>query len=162
MTTINEVDSLVRSFARLLTLCWVEVATEAKQSSTGSYLQDWLQANWEMFVEAALPPGTFLEPYGEGADCNDQSSRVYRPEALPSHAIVCHPRSTKTEVIDQLAGTAVSVDPAGLPLEEFVTMAGTWYERCPPFDCVLVEDALGPRVFRIEDVEFALGAASRG
>lgn len=162
MTTVQDVNGLVRGFARLLSVCWIEVTTTAKTSSTGSYLQDWLQANWEMFVEAALPPGTFLEPYGEGADCNEQSSRVYRPEALPSHVIVCRPRSTKTEIVDLLAGTAVPVDSAGLPLEEFVTMAGTWYERCPPFDCVLVEDAVGPRVFRIEDVEFALGPASRG
>lgn len=55
-------------------------------------LDDWLQANWEIIVEAPL--NVFLEPYGDGADCNGASSRVWEPAKLPTHKLMC--RSSHT------------------------------------------------------------------
>lgn len=140
-------DALVRGFARLLTAAWHEVQAFAPPRS--SYVIDWLQSQWEMFVEGALPPGTFLEIYGEGADCNGRSSRVYRPDAIPTHRVVCSPRGASA--IDRISGRAMADT---WPLNELVTIDGTWYASRPPFDCVLVES--GPYVFHLDDVVFSL------
>ena len=137
-------DALVRAFARLLAAAWPEVQALAPRA-----VADWLQSQWEMFVEGALPPGTILESYGEGADCNARSSRVYRPDAISTHRMVCSPRGAT--VIDRLSGRAM----AGMwPLDELVTLDGAWYASRPPFDCVLVES--GPYVFHLDDVVFSL------
>jgi hypothetical protein len=153
---MSSIDKLVRSYARLLRAAWDEVVEEAKQSATGSYMQDWQQANWEMFVEAALPVGTFLEVYGDGADCNGASSRVYMPSARATHVVVCVPPVGGGEVKELISATPVSIAAGGVRLQELVTISGTWYEARPPFDCVLVESGMGPMVFSLDDVIFDL------
>lgn len=160
--TTNHVDDLVRGFARLLANAWPEVLAASRLTKAGSFVQDWLQANWEAVVEAGIGPGVFLEVYGEGADCNDRSSRVYRPEATPTHAVVCLSRPGEEGVIDRLSGRLIAVSSDGLPVEELVTLEGSWYTARPPFDCVLVERDGNSYVFRINEVAFSLGHASRG
>jgi hypothetical protein len=149
-------DERVRGFAMFLQAAWPIASKISGGAENESLLQDWSQANWEMIVEAALPPGTFLEVYGEGADCNGASSRVYRPDAVATHVVVCRPRPGAVSMPDQLNLRDVPGGDEMLVLEEFVTMAGSWYERRPPFDCVLVEKAGCACVFKLDDVQFAL------
>ena len=55
------------------------------------YLQeDQQQANWELIVEGAVyGQGVVLEPYGNSAGCNDESSRVLYPLKHPIHQLIC-------------------------------------------------------------------------
>lgn len=66
----------------------IEVVSEAVSDEI---LNDWMQANWELLVESRVcQPGLeFLTVYGDGADCNDGSSRVWFPEALATHGVKC-------------------------------------------------------------------------
>lgn len=162
MTTLEPVDALVRGFARFLAAAWTEVIVASAFSRTGSFLRDWLQANWEMIVEGGLSPGVFLEVYGDGADCNERSSRVYRPDVMATHAVVCRPRDGKPSITDILGGERIEFGTAGLPVEELVSVEGTWYATLPPFDCVLVEQNAKSHVFRIDEVIFTLAPATRG
>jgi hypothetical protein len=54
-------------------------------------INDFYQANWEILVESVIcsPGKEFLEIYGEGADCNSDSSRVSFPQKVATHQIVC-------------------------------------------------------------------------
>lgn len=60
---------------------------------------DWLQSNWEIIVEYYLIKTTgnlvILEPYGNGADCNAHSSRVWMPSYVATHRIICKKRGTE-------------------------------------------------------------------
>lgn len=159
MIDAEPIDNLVRTFARLLSAVWTDISAISQKSGTGSYLQDWLQANWEMIVEAGLLPGTFLEVYGEGADCNNGSSRVYRPDALATHAVYCVANSS---VIELLTGREVHLGGGGRPLEELVAVEGTWYARKSPFNCALIEFGGEPCVLELDRVTFCLGPAIRG
>jgi hypothetical protein len=162
MNTNLDIDTLVRGFARLLSKSWSEVQAVAPMVDTGSYVQDWVQANWEMFVEGALPPGDILlEIYGEGADCNTRSSRVYMPEAMATHAVMCVPQAGDAVVLDLLGNEPFRFGVHGLPLEELVSMEGNWYAAKPPFDCVLVVDGGQERVFRSDTVMFRLAEIGR-
>jgi hypothetical protein len=52
---------------------------------------DFFQANWEILVESIIcfPGKEFLEVYGEGADCNADSSKVSFPDRMVTHYISC-------------------------------------------------------------------------
>jgi hypothetical protein len=160
MSASDHVDILMRRFARLLASAWDEVLAASLLSNTGSFLEDWLQANWEMFVEGGLAPTIFLEVYGEGADCNGESSRVYRPDVTATHVVVCLPKPGATTISDILTNEEIVVAKAGLPIEELVSMEGTWYARKPPFDCILVEQGDKTYLFNIDDLVFSLSLAS--
>lgn len=123
-----------------------------------SVLFDWTQANWEMIVEAALSRdgSIILDVYGDGADCNDGSSRVWQPSKLPTHSVACVPRNSLAK--DQLTGRTVRFPTGGLALSEFVTMddESGWYHAGPPFDCVLF-DLDGERVvIEVSHLSFTL------
>lgn len=153
----DELDGLVRGFARLLSSSWAEVQAAARLSHTGSYVRDWMQANWEMLVEGVLPPDeVFLEVYGEGADCNTRSSRVYRPDVLPTHTIACVARADTGVVTDRLSGEEVRLGPDGLAFEELATQSERWYEIGPPFDCALLRNDGVAYLLRTDEVVFVL------
>ena len=163
MTAKPDIDSTVRAFITLLATSWPSIEVIAQEVSTGSHVQDWMQANWEMIVEGTLPPGKmFLEVYGEGADCNGRSPRVYEPEALATHAVMCVAPTGAGIVKDLLNQEHFALGAEGLPLEEFVTLDEGWFARKPPFDCVLLDDGGRERVVSAKAVRFALGPAIRG
>ena len=158
----STIDDAVRAFSKVLASAWEHAAGVATGSSNPNFINDWSQANWEMLVEAVLPGGTYLEVYGEGADVSPGSSRVSSPGAHATAAIVLKPRTGLQSLYEQLTRKEVRVPLEGFAVEEFVTIAGNWYARREPFDCVLVEDAGGPLVFASHDVVFDLGEALRG
>ena len=87
----DEITSSVLGFREFLNLSW-PVGKRLLASSSEETVGDWLQANWEILVEAPWRermPGGFLEPYGDGADCNGASSRVWLPDAIPTHRVIC-------------------------------------------------------------------------
>ncbi len=73
----------------------------------GGIRDDFLQANWEILVEMliCIPGEEFLEPYGNGADCNGDSSRVSLPDKITTHRIQCYTDSNK--VMDLLTNKEI-------------------------------------------------------
>jgi hypothetical protein len=105
-------------------------------------LADWAQANWELLVETyckevAGESKVFLEPYGEGAECNSPSSRVWLPNATPTHRVVCRPVSGEN-MHDILTGSEVEATTGNVVFDQFAARTEQgWYEVAPPFDCAL-------------------------
>lgn len=64
------------------------MATLAHRGPT-EFLAEWAQVNWEMVVEAvvARTDKVFIDPYGDGADCNGASSRIWMPDAASTHVV---------------------------------------------------------------------------
>ena len=161
MTDSANIDALVRAFARLLAASWHEVKFACSMSTTPYFVENWLEAQWELLVEAALPPGVFLSAYGDGADFFDMSSRVHRPDTAPTHMVVCSPNEPFSQVVDSTTGNLVRLPPGGVPLREFVARADSWYERSPPFDCVLIEHEGLDCVVSAEQLSFSLRALAK-
>lgn len=152
-------DVALDAFLMVLRSSWHSVRSGLVESAgwDESVLNDWAQANWEMIVEAALSRDqrVVLDVYAAGADCNDRSSRVWRPELLPTHAVVCRPTRPDGVVRDHLSTKDIEVTSAGLRLTEFVafTLDG-WYIAEPPFDHVLVDSDGVEVVVNVSDVSF--------
>ena len=133
---MDVLGEVLRTFLGVLRSSWPGVKRCLIDSAgwDQSVVYDWAQANWEMIVEAGLSrdgPIT-LDVYGPGADCNGGSSRVWRPEAEPSHLVVCRP-ARNCAPADALTGKDVMFPSSGLPLEEFVTMTAEGrYAAMPP------------------------------
>ncbi len=151
------------TFLHLLRTGWnqVEFLAEQTQRSPGDVLADWAQANWEFVVEAAVSVNgrIFLEPYGDGADCNAIGSRVWMPGAASTHVVNCAPRQGD-ESIDMLSGNTIRFPERGFPVDRFAALrADGWFEETPPFEHVLVT-ALGQEaLFPLSDLQFLLQVA---
>ena len=106
------------------------------------FVENWLQSMWEGLIEplaawAGEGARYFLEVYGNGADCNPRSSRVFHPDRAPTHTVRCRAREGRT-VVDMISRTDVAVPTEGLPLDRFVTLDGNgWYQEAAPFDHAL-------------------------
>jgi hypothetical protein len=157
MTRVNET---VNAFVTAIAAAWPAVSglsTELAPQSREGFLSDWLQSMWEMLVEAAVSQNgqVFLEVYGDGADCNPRSSRVFQPDALPTGAIHCV--AVAGSVLDVLTQTTVDLPDQGCPLDRFVTLDGSgWYTEAPPFDHVLLGSLETEIVVSAADLDFIL------
>jgi len=148
-------DIVLRAFAAFLTAAWQETSRALDQLEEASYLlDDWMQANWEILVEAVLlSRGTgFLEVYGDGADCHGTSSRVFRPEALPTHRIRCVAASGK-QLWNLLTDGPLTDDE--MTFWGFVRWEDGSYASTPLFNAVLLEGARNA-VVGLDEIEFKL------
>ncbi len=145
-------DKVIRSFAEFLTISWESAHRFGKVGARKDLIDDWTQANWEMLVEATLfPSGSgFLEVYGDGADCNGASSRVFHPEAVVTHRIRCRPAAGG---VLRDVGTGDRVDPERTLFWGFVNWNGATFDPEPPFNAVLLESKEGSYVVGLDDVE---------
>ena len=153
------VDEIVRNFQQFLEASWQSVE-RIPLTEEGEHLRlDWLQANWEILVEAVIQPdGTScLDFYGEGAECNGASSRVWKPDAEATHRICCVPKDG-SEVTNLVTGR--SIEPQDL---DFFGFGNPDKERRlilhPPFNVVVLSDSEGiDFIVRLEDVRFEIQA----
>jgi hypothetical protein len=147
---------LLEKYRALLSKFWLDATTIAKDAGGDEWLNDWKQANWELIVEGGLgsSPSITLVPYGEGAEFYGSSSRILRPEAVPTHAVRGRPVSNAVEA---LSGQLAVFPTDGLVVESFVTMRDGWYYEEPPFDFVLFIEDGSERVLSLEAAEFFLG-----
>ncbi|MBL7134413.1 MAG: hypothetical protein ISS78_09980 [Phycisphaerae bacterium] len=155
---MRTLEKRLHAFRSLLNTFFPTVRALAEEVGGEELLNDWKQANWELIVEGGVFPegGRFLVPYGEGADYYGASSRVFRPEAVSTHAVFCLARrNTK----DCITGSLALLPAGGLPLEYFVTIREGWYYEQPPFDCVLVVLDGREVVLQLADVQFDLNPA---
>lgn len=118
---------------------WDHILKLNEHDVTGEFLINWMQANWEMIVEASIPPqhGVYLEHYGIGADCNGNSCRVWYPEAVSNFQAICVPKS-KTKVIEVISGQEL-FEKDEYVFDEFCTIKDNWFEQSPPFDHVKIQ-----------------------
>jgi len=157
-----QVDRAVVTFLQILRSGWEGVATLAKttkQEVVAEMLSDWAQSNWEMVVEAAIstPAMVFLDPYGDGAEANGASSRIWMPEAKPTHAIHIVSRMRAAVLWDVLSEANRTLPREGFAIDRFVTRSvDGWYEEKPPFDHVLSYIDGSEALFRVEDLEFVV------
>jgi hypothetical protein len=127
----------VQAFRDVVSHCWETIAKLAENDNTGSFVDDWLEANWEMIVEAFIDPSLrdVLETYVEGADCNWGSSRVWRPEFSPTTPVYVKYIGNEA-LVELVEGRPVSGE---MVMSHFCTMIGGWPEVANPFDCVALE-----------------------
>ena len=154
------VDEIVRNFQQFLEASWQSVESMLPSTEEGGedLRLDWLQANWEILVEAVIQPdGTsFIEFYGEGAECNGASSRVWKPHAEATHRICCVPKDG-SEVTALVTGG--SIKPQDLDFFCFGHWDGKWYVTHPPFNAVVLSGRKGIEfTVRLEDVRFEIQA----
>ena len=132
--TINKV---LEGFVSLLCLYWPSIEQLICADATRSFKDDWLQANWELIVERQLGSSdTYLEVYGDGADCNDTSSRVLFPNENATHNLILKPKN-KDNVYDILGEIYIDNKDNDIIFQKFVTIKEDgWYYEEPPFDMV--------------------------
>lgn len=155
------VDAIVRKFQQFLEASWPSVESMLPLTLEGENLRlNWLQANWEILVEAVIhPDGTsFLQFYGIGAEVNWVSSRVWEPHAEATHRICCVPKDGN-EVTDLVTGR--SIEPQDMDFFGFGTPKRKRYQILlhPPFNVVVLNDSEGiDFIVRLEDVRFEMQA----
>ena len=134
------INNLLAQFSSLLVLCWENLLQLVKEDSSGSLKDDWLQANWELIVEGLLDDKNIvLEAYGDGADCNGESSRVLYPERQPTHRLICRPLDSKY-IYDALSKKSLDITKNDIIFDRFVSIGEDgWYYELPPFDKILGE-----------------------
>lgn len=140
------VDSTIREFQQFLNHNWERVSDWLIDPNDQG---DWLQANWEILVESRLckPGEEYLLHYGEGADCNGTSSRVWMPECLPNRRIVAE---TKDNTLNILSGEIIDSGTI-LNFEMFVASVDGNYWHGPPFDHVYLESC-----FETKDTDYII------
>lgn len=161
MTSINEqVNSQFQNtILRFLTFVrdsW-ETVLDCEENDQFEFLaQNFLQANWELLVEGAIPiPESALEIYGDGADFGTSSSRVLFTERLPTHKVLCKPIEGLL-AHDHLNDKNIDARLGDLVFDRFVTMHEGWHYERNPFDYVLAYYGDSEVVLKLEDIHFLL------
>jgi len=134
------INNLLTHFSNLLFLYWEDLLLLVKEDSSGSLKDDWLQANWELIVEGLLDDKNIvLNVYGDGADCNGESSRVLYPDRQQTHRLICKPLVGK-HVYDVLNEQSLDVTQDDIVFDRFVSIGDDgWYYELPPFNKILGE-----------------------
>ena len=148
------VNEVVLGFRRFLNESMPSIIDLTAQSDGQASLGDWMQANWELLVEANVlntNSGEYLDIYGEGADCSASSSRVWQPEALPTHKIICRSKDGRS-IYDILTGDQISQ--TELDFDQFVSWNGEKYGEKPPFDFVLLNNEKDILVVNLDELVF--------
>lgn len=156
----DRLEPALQTFLAVLKAGWDAVGNVAalKQTDPQEFRSDWAQANWEAIVEAGVSDGyVFLEPYGDGADCNQTGSRVWVPGAVATHAVVCMPLLGDSAV-DRLIEKEVVFPQDGLVVDRFASLtAEGWHSEQAPFDHVLsFSSGQSEMLFRSKDLRFEL------
>ena len=151
-----DVTQGVRAFREILLASWPALKQLSTDDLTGSFVDDWIQGNWERVVEASLAPSlkVVLEPYGEGADCNIRSSRVWNPSLLPNSSV--YVRYIGNDVlINSVDGTEVDEE---MVFWYFATIRESWPVVDEPFN-YLVLDSAKMIAIPVENLEYYVKVA---
>lgn len=151
-----DVTQSVRAFREILLASWRPMKQLSVDDLTGSFLDDWMQSNWERVVESSIAPSlkVVLEPYGEGADCNIRSSRVWNPHLLPNTPV--YVRYIGNDIlINAVDGTEVVEE---MLIGYFSTIRENWPVVDDPFD-YLVLDADHMIAIPVDNLEYFVKVA---
>lgn len=139
--TINQA---IVNFRNFLIYCWpsIEKVFEHLDWDNSPYfLEEWMQANWELLVEKqVLETDQLLTSYGY-----DRSSacRYINADKVITHSVVCKKKSEPN---------------ARYYFRYFITKDEITFKMAPPFDLVEVEDIKSGDRFKVsfDDVEFSI------
>lgn len=131
------INNVLEDYASLLCSYWSRVKNLENSDTTESFKDDWLQANWELIVERQLGGfDLYLEVYGDGADCNGESSRVLFPDKRATHNITLSSKN-ENNIYDFLGEGYINNYSEKIIFQRFVTIKEDgWYYEEPPFDMV--------------------------
>lgn len=154
MMSIHE---LLKRFSNLLVSSWEDLSVLSRGDHSGSFIQDWTQANWELIVERMIDQENLvLEPYADGSDCNGASSRILYPDRVPTHKIICKSKNNQP-LYDILNQCNVNTSLDEFVFDRLVSMGKDgWYYELPPFDKVLAEYAGEIAVLDFNYIDFQL------
>lgn len=156
-------DQVIRTFQKFLNTSWESIESILSNSSDEreTTLADWFQANWECLVETSLchEAECFLEIYGDGAECNGNSSRVWNPNILPTHEIYCHTNAHQT-IIDILSNKEVT-HIEQFSFSQFLSWNGKHYGSSAPFDYALLENDKNEIIIEVKHIIFDLRKISK-
>jgi hypothetical protein len=152
-----EINKAIRIFASFLNASWdivMPLLLEREYTSDDSSVGDWLQTNWEILVEKkVLNQDNYLEVYSDGADYNGASSRMNDKEAMPTHTIKVFVNDKAMDFLNN----QIFRDREELEFERLVGFKNGFYSNLPPFNYVLLNDALGiEKVLSLDEVVFKL------
>lgn len=147
-----KMDASIAQFRIFLEKNWELVSALSKKSRYPDFMENWCQANWELLVEPLLPPGYFLNLYGDGADFGGAESRVSFSDQLPTHRVVLTSKTGRH--FDLLTDSAVPQQE--LCFEQFVSFENGWYGFAPPFDWVLASVGDNQFVVGTTEINFKL------
>lgn len=151
---MKNIDQTIRLFGKFIESNWDYFQNCINISRKESLLSDLLQANWEILVESALcESNKYLDIYGDGADCNENSSRVFMPQVLPTYEIYCQEIEGRPAV-DLLSGSEIEVKDK--VFSKFVSWEGKQYSDAPPLKYVLLESDKDQFLVPLENVKFNL------
>lgn len=136
------INQLIINFRSFLIACWPsmsEILEQLDWDESPYFLDDWIQANWELMVEKQiLDPGQLLVPYGY---CSSPECRyTYKDENL-THRVTCKKNGQPVPQYNFFC---------------FVAKSDGVSKIEPPFDFVNVEDfKTGDRLsLPFKDVDF--------
>lgn len=119
-------NQLIINFRNFLIHCWPtiqNVMDHIAWDDSPYYLDDWMQANWELLVEKpATKSGEFLATYGY---LKDSECRYTNKGVSITHKITCQ----------QLTSSEAKYD-----FIKFISKKNEAYWISPPFELVLVEN----------------------
>lgn len=145
-------DASIAQFKIFLEKNWEFVNAISVETQDPYFMESWCQANWELLVEALLPPGYFLNLYGDGADFGGSESRVTFSDQLPTHRVILTAKTGRH--FDLLTNSPVPQQE--LCFEQFVGFENGWYVFVPPFDWVLASVGDSQIVVSASEVNFKL------
>ena len=91
---MSEIHETVLKFRDFLSVS-LPIVEPCFRGNMDDLFGDWLQSNWEIIVESKM--GKYILHYGDGADCNGLSNRVWQAEIVPTHRVAC--KDLKTGII---------------------------------------------------------------
>lgn len=145
------INDLIEKFRALLVSSWPVVRACESTSGDGDFLNNWLEANWEMILEGELSRRAgrlvVLEPYGHGAedlfhgipDGVEIFDRVSLPTLRPNHVVVCTPKAGVC--LNPVTGAPLPARTEGYPIFGFGCIGGNGrFEFSAPFDVCVLKD----------------------
>lgn len=127
----NITDEILH-FSFFLNSSWSSVLFYINDSDAD--LLNWLQANWELLVESKIcSNGEFIDIYGDGADLENEFSRVTFPSLNSTHKIIV--KMKNSECYDFFSKTYFT-KLNDYSFNEFISITDGISDKKPPFDYV--------------------------
>lgn len=149
------VNQQIEYFRQFLNAAWPRVDNlmfNHDWHDDGDFIDEWLQVNWEFFVERELlGPNNYLSGYGFS-----NSLRVTNPHAKANYQISCKPKNNII-LIDGKTKRIISKE-INLLFKIFLSQYETTYGLYPPFDYACAKSTGNKELFyiSIHDIDFYL------
>ena len=138
------VNNLIINFHGFLVACWPNISKVLEQldwDESPYFLDNWMQANWELIVEEqALESGRLLVPYGYNSS---PRCRYTCKDGKLTHRVICRKKGQLESRYNFLC---------------FVSKENGVFKVEPPFDFISVEDVENGERLRLafDEVHFSI------